>query len=122
MSELGIGPDFVSQNDASRISYVSLHGRVIRDERIAHLRDLVDLSTLVLFDSTVSDACLLHLKRHPMLHHVFIAGSKITEQGAVSLERARPDMMVFRKGEGAVQDASGKWKKARYWWELFDRW
>lgn len=116
MSELGIGPDEVHQNKEKRISFVSLRGRKISDDRLVHLKAFEFLSTVDLVGSTVTDASLVYVQEIPNLKSLWIADTQISERGARRLEHAIPDLMVFRKGEGAIQDAAGNWIKINREW------
>ena len=117
MSELGIGPDEVRQNNEKRVSFVSLRGRTISDDRLVHLKAFEFLSEVDLIGSTVTDACLDYLHEIPSLKWLWIADTQISEHGARRLEKAIPNLMVFRKGEGATKNASGNWIKIkRGWW------
>jgi hypothetical protein len=117
MSELGIGPDEVRQNKEKRVSFVSLRGRTISDDRLVHLKAFEFLDTVDLVGSTVTGACLVYLQEIPNLKWLWIADTKISEHGARRLEQAIPDLTVFRKGEGATKNAFGSWIKIkRGWW------
>ncbi len=117
MSELGIGPEHVRKNDEKRVGFVSLRGRNISDELLSNLAAFEFLTTVVLVGSTVTDLCVPHLLALPNLKWLWIADTKITQAAARSIEKAKPECLVFRKGEGAIQDPTGEWIKiTTEWW------
>lgn len=127
MSELGIGPEQVHQNSQKRVSFVSLRHRTISNHETAQLAAFEFLNTLDLIGSTASDACIPHLMELPNLKWVWIADSEVTENGARSLERLRPGLLVFRKGEAAIKNSDGQWIKLKRngwpsqkpWWKFW---
>lgn len=115
MSELGIGPEDVSQNRNRRVQSVSLWGRDIPDERLVHLKAFSELSSLNLDRSTVTDACVPYLLSLPSLRTLRIVGTRISRKAIKRLERSNPDLLVFHKrGEAAVQDPGGRWVKTTW--------
>lgn len=123
MSELGIGPEHVHQNSQKRVSFVSLRSRTVGNQEIAHLAAFEFLNTVDLVGSSASDDCIPHLMGLQNLKWVWIAESKITENGARSLEKFRPGLFVFRKGEGAIKNPDGQWIKInRNWWPSKKPW
>ncbi|MBU6402850.1 MAG: ribonuclease inhibitor, partial [Verrucomicrobia bacterium] len=59
-----------------------------------HLRRLVNLTYLNLFDTPVTDAGVAALTSLTNLKHLYIWQSKITEAGAAKLRRALPGLEV----------------------------
>lgn len=108
MSELGIGPDDVSQNSRGRVTSVNLRHRDFPDELLAHLTSFPFLSGVTLNDSPVTDACIEHLLAVQRLSSLWVLRTKITPAGIARIERAKPSAMVFsRPGQGRIW--VGRW-------------
>lgn len=85
MSELMIGPEQVHRNSDGRVSFVSLAGRTIADDKLRQLSEFPFLSCVNLSSSTVSDDAIPHLLKAPRLKRVYTKGSAISLRGEFRL-------------------------------------
>lgn len=117
MSELRIGPEDVQQNDQKRVGFVSLRGRELTTDEFAHLAGFEFLNTLDLTHTNLNDSFLHDLLKLKALRWLWAGETDLTASAARQLEESTPGLMVFRTGEGAIQDPLGNWVKAgRDWW------
>lgn len=130
MSELGLGPEEVSQNSEKRVSYVSLRGRHLDDVVFHHLASFKYLNTLNVVDTNLSDDFVPLLLKIQTLRWLWVGGTDLTYDAAMHLERTISGLMVFQRGEGAMKDkpggpwvkiGGGVWPKPKRksWWTFF---
>jgi hypothetical protein len=67
----------------------------IGDAGLAHFSVLTSLQLVDLSDTLVSDAGMPYLAQLPMLRVILLAGTAVSEAGRMSLEQARPDLVVL---------------------------
>jgi WD40 repeat protein len=90
----------VTSDPSEGKTWVELPGKGITDaelERLVpHLRNLSQLSDLVLVSNQVSDKGLLLLADIPQLRYVYVADTLVTDAGAAQLARLRPNLTIDR--------------------------
>ena len=119
MSELGIGPENVSQDAEGRVRTIDIEYRTISDRKLAHLAAFPRLTGLSLNQCAFTDGAVEYLVAVPRLSTLWIVGTKITPRGVRRIEKAHPEAMVFtRPGEAAVPGPDGKRVKIsrRWFW------
>lgn len=128
MSELGIGPEHVRQNEQKRVTFVSLRGRNIDDEILRHLAAFEFLNTVDLAGTPVTEECLRNLRELPNLEWLHIGDTQITRAAAREFEKLKPGSIVLQRGEGAIWNPLFKrwvkitrdwWPKSKPWWRFW---
>ncbi len=71
-------------------------GAVVPAGGSAHFADLVQLRSLTIEDSAITDAGLMHLKSLTNLEQLNVKGTKVTQAGISDLRRALPKLDVRR--------------------------
>jgi len=70
---------------ASRVLGLSIHGTLITDAGLVHLKEMTSLKVLA-FPDQITGAGLVHLKRLTNLESLYLGGTKITDAGLVDLK------------------------------------
>jgi hypothetical protein len=80
----------------TRLRHLDLSYTQITDSGLAHLRRLPVLKVLFLSDTHISDAGIVHLQAIDKLTHVAVTHTEISENGCQQLQRARPNLIIYR--------------------------
>ena len=81
---------------ASRVLGLSIHGTLITDAGLVHLKGLTKLQELHLNETKVTDAGLAHLKRLAELQTLLLGGTSITDRGIAELQQALPNCFITK--------------------------
>ena len=73
------------------VTHEMLHGPMVTDRGLVHLKGLTSLQSLTLFGTQVTDAGLVHLKGLTSLQSLYLSGTKVTDAGVKELQAALPN-------------------------------
>ncbi len=91
-----------------RLRSLRLDDTAITDAGMVHLEKLENLLDIQLDRTNIGDAGLAHLHGLKGLRMVWISGTPITDEGVLDLERALPNVTVYRIEEMADSNASAR--------------
>jgi hypothetical protein len=86
----------VHLNGLTKLEWLALGGTQVTNDGLAHLKDLPILQTLQLDNTQVTDTGLLHLEGLTSLEVLSLDNTKASDAGVVSLQRALPDLTIYR--------------------------
>lgn len=79
------------------LEVLSLSHTAVTDEGLARLEGLTNLQSLDLIEIPIGDDGLAHLQGLSQLRTLCVAGTRVTDEGVLKLERALPQLQVFRE-------------------------
>jgi hypothetical protein len=80
----------------SYLQDLNLFNTDVGDAGLEHLQGLTNLRRLRLDNTLVTDAGLIHLHGLTQLRYLYLHRTQVTEAGAQELQRALPDLEIFR--------------------------
>ena len=79
---------------ASRVLGLSIHGTLITDAGLVHLKGLTKLQELHLNETKVTDAGLAHLKDLTNLQTLNLRFTQVTDAGLAAMQQTLPNCMI----------------------------
>lgn len=81
--------------ELTELNTLSLYESSVSDDGLANLTGLGRLQSLGLGNTSISDKGLVHLAQIPSLKWLWLSNSKATEAGISSLKKAKPELNVY---------------------------